>query len=202
MVEARGLGPFGCWLSPLDAVPTPSIDAVRRHNDIVEHAMAAGDTPLPLRFGQCFGSLEALDAAFDEREERLSAALAAVAGCAEYGIQVLDPARERIPAASAAAPAGSGREYLRMLAVRQAAERAIDSRGRELAAEIRAQVGAAVEGERIEALQTTHGIVRLVHLVHHDAGGRYLEGLDVVRARLPELRFLVSGPWPPYSFAG
>lgn len=198
-VEVRTLGRISCWISRLEARPAPSVERIRRHNAVVESAAATGETPLPLRFGQWFASLDALDEAFLEREDDFARSLAHVAGCAEFGVQVLDPALQR-PSESAGPSGGGGREYLRLLAQRQAAERATEARGLELATRIRAQVGVALRDERIEPLQTAHGVVRLVHLVRHADADDYRQGLDEVRRGLPELRFLVSGPWPPYSF--
>jgi gas vesicle protein GvpL/GvpF len=39
------------------------------------------------------------------------------------------------------------------------------------------------------------------HLVERDAVDEYRRLVDRARAERPELHFLLSGPWAPYSFA-
>jgi len=60
-------------------------------------------------------------------------------------------------------------------------------------------LGSIVRQERIDALPSRHGLVSLAHLVERRAEREYRAGVDRVRGERPELRFLLTGPWPPYS---
>jgi len=44
-------------------------------------------------------------------------------------------------------------------------------------------------------------VVAAAHLVERDKIPQYKERLAAARKNRPELHFLFSGPWPPYSFA-
>ena len=89
---------------------------------------------------------------------------------------------------------------MRDLLARAAAERAVDARGQEIATRVRAVLGAIIRQERIDALPSRHGVVSLAHLVDRREADAYRAGMERVRRERPELRFLVTGPWPPYSF--
>jgi hypothetical protein len=62
-------------------------------------------------------------------------------------------------------------------------------------------LGAWVREERVEEARTPHGIVTISHLVARRDFGEYRGQAQQLRTRYPEMRFLVSGPWMPYSFA-
>ncbi len=199
-VSARAAGALACWVSPMTTVPDATLERIRRHDDVVEAALATGISPVPLRWGQGVEDEAALAATLVERQDGYLEALERVAGAVEFGVRVLDPAREAAPAPAAAGP-GAGTAYLRALAERAAAERAVDARGQEIAANLRAVLGAIIRQERIDALPTRHGVVSVAHLVARRAEAEYRAGVERVRRDRPELRFLVTGPWPPYSFA-
>ena len=44
-------------------------------------------------------------------------------------------------------------------------------------------------------------IIAAAHLVDRDAIAKYRDQLAEARKLREELHFLVSGPWPPYSFS-
>ncbi len=76
---------------------------------------------------------------------------------------------------------------------------------REEGEQIRAGVAEAVRGlvrdERVDELRTSHGVVSVAHLVGRHDFGSYRDAVHAVREHFPAFRFLLSGPWVPYSFA-
>lgn len=197
-VSARPVGPLVCWISVLDAPLEPSVERIRRHNEVVQAALELGSTPLPVRYGQWLADEAALEAVVREHESAWVGALASLRHTVEYGLRVLDPA----PPAPAPAPAArSGTAYLLELAAQDAAKRGVESRGREIAMRMHAVLGSIVRQERIEALPSRHGLVSIAHLIERDCDAEYHTAVEDVRRQFPELRFLVTGPWPPYSFA-
>ncbi len=198
-VEVRDAGPLVCWLSTLAAAPEATLDRIRRHDAVVEAALAAGVTPLPLRWGQWASSEEALATTLRERQEAYLKTLEMVAGAVEFGVRILDPVRA--PASPPVATgASTGTAYMRTLLAQAASRRAVDARGQEIASKIRAVLGAIIRQERIDALPSRHGVVSVAHLVTRREEEAYRAGVERVRRERPELRFLVTGPWPPYSF--
>jgi hypothetical protein len=58
-----------------------------------------------------------------------------------------------------------------------------------------------VRAERVEESRTAHAVLTLSHLVARSDFALYRERARQIREVFPELRMLLSGPWPPYSFA-
>ena len=192
----RGLpaGGLCVWVGEMVRAPTPSMEAVRAHNAVAVAAMEAGVTPLPLRFGQWVGDAGTLEQGIAGRAGEYAAALERVSDAAEFGIRVIEPAAE----ARGEAAAASGRLYLERLAARRAARSRLVAR---LEVALRERIGELVRAQRVDARDSPHGVVSVGHLVALDRADDYCRAAHSLRADLPELRFLFSGPWPPYSFA-
>jgi hypothetical protein len=62
-------------------------------------------------------------------------------------------------------------------------------------------MGEGVRGTQIKTNITNQLLLAAAHLVERQSILEYRERLKAARAERPELKFLTSGPWPPYSFA-
>jgi hypothetical protein len=200
-VRAAPLGTFTGWYSELEARPEPSIERIRRHNQVVEAALTDESTPVPARFGQWFARVAALEEKLREGAAVHEESLRRVAGAVEFGVRVAEVEPPPASAPPAVAEATTGRAYLEALAARAAVDRSREGRGRELAARIASVLGPVVRQQRVESAQSRHEVIRLAHLVARRDVEPYRAGVAEARRRFPELRFLLSGPWPPYSFA-
>ncbi len=194
--EAGGLG---VWVSDLDR-PQLAVEAVQEHNHVVEVAVTEQVTPVPLRFGQWLEDPPGLAAAITERADQYRAKLQQFAGCLEFGLRLLDPAPVEAQDVQVADVA-SGRAYMNALreSTRQtdqkrAQSQQIQSRVHDLMEDI-------VRDERVETTQTKHAVLTVTHLVAREHFNEYRERARQLRTIFPALRLLLSGPWPPYSFA-
>jgi Gas vesicle synthesis protein GvpL/GvpF len=199
-VSAGVVGRIGVLFSESPARPEPSIERIREHNRVVEAAVSVKVTPVPVRFGQWLASWEALQQHVLERAGWYAAALYRFAGCLEFGIRVLDP--DQHPARILPTPEGTtGRQYMVALReqyrARESAEPALD----ELRDRIHERFATLVRAEQFETPETSHGKTAVVHLVEHAKFDNYRVAVQELRAQFTSLRFLSSGPWPPYSFA-
>lgn len=202
-VELRRQGGLACWVSPLDRVPDPTVEEIRHHNAVVATVLAAGHTPLPVRYGQWLADDSFLAERLHAGASDFLRALERVRDAVEFGVRVLDPEPAALAPAEVPSPEGpgAGTAYLRALAARLESERRIDLRGREIAESLRATLGSIVRAERIDALHSQHGIVSIAHLVERSGAEAYRGCIDAFGHDHNDLRFFVSGPWPPYSFA-
>lgn len=199
-VRAWSFGDFALWCSDLDARPAPSVESVRRHHAVVQAAFRAGDTPLPLRFGQWLPDSAAVEAHATKRRESFTRSLASVAGAAEFGLRVAreaeepreDPPKQRET---------TGTAYLQALARRAANRRSREETGLEVLERIRAATAPIVRAERVEKALGPRDVVSVSHLVARADAAAYKERVRDVREAEGDLRFLVTGPWPPYSFS-
>ncbi len=201
-VALRRPGRLSCWVSPLAGVPDATIEGIRRHNAVNASVLEAGVTPLPVRFGQWLASEALLEERLRASEDAYLRALERVQGAVELGVRVLDPALEPVAPSRVSRPGtGNGTAYLRSVAARLDCQRRLDLRGREIAESVRVTLGSIVREERIDALRSPHGLVGMAHLVERAGVAAYRERIEAFGHEHSDLRFYVSGPWPPYSFA-
>jgi len=198
-LEIEGLT---AWVSSAEQTPAVALDAIRAHNTVVEASNTDVITTLPVRFGQWLPSEDALRDKLAEGRPGFETQLAHVAGALEFGVRVtLAHTPERGSEPQPPTPEGlSGREYMELLARRAAAKRSQERRGEELAAELRTETRPLAE--RIDMLEPSAGLVSIAHLVKRSDFTAYNAAVRAVAARHSDVRIQLSGPWPPYSFAG
>ena len=189
------------WISAMERAPAASIDGIRSHNRVVEEAMRVA-TPVPVRFGQWVESRAALLRSVSEKAETYHSALEQVRDAVEFGVRVIDPELAQAAAAAPAQDRTSGTAYLQSLARAQTERSRLAPRARAVADSLTAALGDLVRAHREEPLPSSHGLFSAAHLVARHEISRYRSTLDSFRARTEDLHFLVSGPWPPYSFVG
>lgn len=186
------------WTSELAARPRPSLERVRRHDRVVQASVQGGDTPLPMRFGQWFPSRAELDRKVGEQADRHRRRLRAVAGAREFGVRVLEPSAVSVE--EEPGEARSGRDYMERLARREGRKRDAEERGRRLADELAVHLEPLTREEFVAPLDPEEGLVSIAHLVSLGDAEAYREAVAEFGRRKDRLRFVVTGPWPPYSF--
>ncbi|MBU0493723.1 MAG: GvpL/GvpF family gas vesicle protein [Chloroflexi bacterium] len=192
-------------VSPLAArtVP-PTTTNIWDHEAVVEGLMSHC-TVLPLRFGTVFNDAAAVQAVLAEHYAHFVAGLDRVRGRVELGLRVLwhqEPHSE-VAADRGSAPAeepGSGRAYLLARLAEERQQQARRQPAEALAVELHAPLaGRAVESTS-EVWATPHLLLTAAYLVDQDQVPAFQEEIRALIAAYPTLRFLCTGPWPPYSF--
>lgn len=211
-VRWRELDRIWVWYSTASSCPSPTLESVRSHHAVAEAAMQEGVTPLPLRFGQWFAGEQEFARAMEERASSYRGQLKEVSGCLEFGLRVIEtgaeePAvddeglqRRSLEDPESGASAGPGSAHLRALARSRRTEREARERARDVAAEIGERFSDVVRRQRNEPLPRGGGLVSIAQLVPRTAITEYHDRVRDVRRSSRTLRFVVSGPWPPYSF--
>lgn len=182
------------WVSHLDAAPAASLERVRAHNAVVE-AAGSVSTPLPMRFGQWFPSEEALVDTLNDRRLELERSLERVRGAVEFGVRVLAPAEGDVGPPERS----SGRSYLESLARREEVAESSRRLGAEVAVELRRFLGPLVRDQQVRPGGSS-GLVAIAHLVARHDTGAYDRRVHTFTEHRTDLRFVISGPWPPYGF--
>lgn len=198
--------PFGIQAGELVILATEhetpiaaSIGAVRVHNAVIAASMNEQMTPVPLRFGQTAADRNAAAESVGGEAERWSGLLRRFAGRAEYGVRVMveqEDAEQDVHAAKAA----SGREYMASLAMKQARTAARRTEGERFAGMVAERVGTLADETRVEWGGAEGPVVSISHLVAWTAAEAYHGAMREVREASEDARFLLTGPWPPYSF--
>ena len=75
------------------------------------------------------------------------------------------------------------------------------AKAKDVAAWLQEQVQTFIKDEQLSLGPTEKLIVAAAHLVARESIREYRDRLTESRKMRPELHFLVSGPWPPYSFS-
>jgi len=195
---------LGAVVSPFSESPVPvTREHVLAHNRVNAQVLAL-TTPLPFRFGT-LATEERLASYMASRAEALRGALAGVRGCVEMSVKLMWGAGGAPRAGQSAAgetAAGGGTAFL--LARRRALLGDEDERRRaeELSAWLEGRTSDLARATSVRLRPSEALVVRAAHLVPRGRLAEYRERLRGLRAERPDLRFLTSGPWPPYSFAG
>jgi len=166
----------------------PTEEAVLAHARVVDALAAASSALLPARFTRTFEDEAALDSAVRGQLDDLRRALSRVRGRVELGLRVIGASEDAQPEAA------SGRAYMeaRLEAV---------ARAEGLANDLHEPLAAL-------AVESTHSItakprllVSAAYLVDADDVEGFRGKVAELERAHPELTFVCTGPWPPYSFA-
>ena len=182
----------------MPAAPAADEEALRGHDRVVRGIGDRAGAVLPARFGSLVRDASELRAALDEAADAHAAALARVRGREQMTLRVLDPAAAETSAAPAAlvTPGGDGP------GARYLAERARES-GASGVPGLRPlldRLAGFVRAEEIERHQAPPLRASVFHLIDRGTSGGYLAAVRAAAAESPEVRVVVSGPWPPYAF--
>lgn len=195
-------------VTTFDEEPVPvTREHVLAHNRVNSQVLA-GSTPLPFRFGT-LTTEGRLGSYLEERGAALRASLAGVRGCVEMSVKLMwDGAgarREAEPGGEAgagtAAAAGGGTAFLLAKRREMLGDDDLRRRAEELSAWLDARASDLARSSRARVSPSESLVVRAAHLVERALLAEYRERLRGLRTERPDLRFLTSGPWPPYSFS-
>ena len=179
--ETSGLSPFplGSLVAWTREAPAPPEPAERWGERLL--ALFARTDLLPFRHGSSVPSHEALAVLLASRRGEWTRALCRTAGQAEFMVHL------ELPAPPPGPPPQDGASWLRaragQLHERSARQHALEQRLAPACAELR-------------ALPPRGGTLRIAALAFRSAGPR------LERLAAPEGPCVVTGPWPPFSFAG
>ena len=169
------------------------------HHEVVQ-SITEQTTPLPARFGTVV-TVEQLRNYVSTHQQAIKAKLAHVRGGVEMTVRMI----RSIDTNTSQEPENAGgpgtafllekrREILR--------EDAGAAQKGELSAWLRERLGDLIKEEKISVTPSeTVILARADHLIERVNVQEYRTKMAGAVEERPEIRFMVSGPWPPYSFA-
>lgn len=183
-----------------------TMDAVLHHEAVVEAIRRRG-AALPVRFGTFFRDAASVGSALAEQYEPLAADLDRLGDKVELSLTALwaDDSWCDQPDGSpgndgASVHQSAARRYLHARAAELRREDARKDRALSVARALDQMLGSRVLERRETLLPTPRIAVRAAYLLDAAAARAFRAAFSTMRARLPELRLLLTGPWPPYSF--
>jgi hypothetical protein len=184
-------------------------EVARAHHDVVDAAVRLFPV-LPARFATVYNSDATMGAALAEREDQLRAALARVGGCVEWGVKAYAvPPQDGDRSVRALTAAQTGVAYLQRrsaeISARRDSSRTVVASARTVHIELSGHAAQArLYPPQAPALSRTKAPMLLNAAYLLDAGGapRFSSVVAEAAGAHPDLRLDLTGPWPPYSFAG
>jgi hypothetical protein len=205
--------------------------AARAHHRVID-AVAGHGPVVPMRLATVYRTDAGLAAALGERAADFRDALRRTDARQEWGVKVYaaQPDERSVapdhgpppePGAGARAPAGAragaqgpadagaGAAYLRRRQSELATQRSAGRAAAAGAEAIHAGLTSLAAGSRLyppQAPQLTGGRARMIinaaYLVDDERADDFAAAVTSLARRHPEVRLELTGPWPPYSFAG
>lgn len=191
-------------LSALVSVYRSEDFQVNRKNALAHHEVVRSiteqTTPLPARFGTVV-TIEQLRTYVSTNHQALKAKLAHLRGRVEMNVRMI---RTIAPSDTAQQPNNVGPGTAFLLEKRRAIlgdETEAAQKG-QLSEWLREKLNDLIKEEKISVTRSeTVILARADHLISRADVQEYRKKMAKAVEERPEIRFMVSGPWPPYSFA-
>ena len=203
-VRSIDMDSLTAWVETVQVPPAPSAESLRLHDAVTSAGLAAGSTPVPVRFGTTFDSDDACVASLAGRTAELLATLQRVAGCVEMTVvvrlQSMEP--EAAPQPVDSGPTAPGRAYLERLRSERQGTQILRQQGHVLSRPVVGAVRHLVADERA-TLRPSPPAYLVSHLIARDAVDEYRRlASAAIGGHTPgELpRAVIRGPSAPYSF--
>ena len=185
----------------IDAVPVTRDNALA-HAAVVRSVLAQ-TTPLPFRFGTLVTEQQ-LRSYVSTRKSALEQKLAHVRGCVEMSVKIIwQPSEEEKKQATThhIEPQGAGATFLAEKRREILGDEQRAASAAEISGWLSEQVSDLTRDEQVTVRPSERLLLAAAHLVERVNIQRYRARIGEARENRPELHFLTSGPWPPYSFA-
>jgi len=176
----------------------PSVASLLAYEKVVE-AIHARQAVIPLRYGCVMENESAVVRLLEDHRQEYGAQLARFLGMTEMGIRVLWPPRAGV---LPAIPPSPGAAYLASLRSRYNSANALDGEEGQLADRIAGCLSGCFTGQRREASSSSQRRLLSLYFLTSKTGVERFRTQARKICPPSGAKLLLSGPWPPYNFAG
>jgi hypothetical protein len=186
----------------VDSVPVTRENALT-HASVVRSVLDR-TAPLPFRFGTIVAEQQ-LQSYISTHKPALENKLASLRGCVEMSVKIIwKNAAEKQAEMHDKTQASEQRAGTTFLAEKRRQiigdeHRAAEATG--ISTWLRDSLSGLIRDEVVTIRPTERLVLSAAHLVERDKIALYRKTAAEICQNRPELHFLLSGPWPPYSFA-
>jgi hypothetical protein len=199
-VRLQALENLGVLVSDFDADAVP----VTRENAMTHAAVVRSvldrTTPLPFRFGTLVTEQQ-LRSYISARKPALETNLALVRGCVEMSAKIIWEVSDDEQEEPQDSAQGAGAMFLAAKRREILGSELRAAQAKEISTWLHETLSGLTRNEKVDTQFSEKLFLAAAHLVERPNLPRYREKMAAARAARPELHFLLSGPWPPYSFA-
>ena len=177
---------------------------VLRHEAVVRSVLAK-TTPLPFRFGTLVTE-DGLESFVRSRRAALTARLHAVKGCVELSVKIIWQQHSQEAAGDTGVPgtsdgAGVGAAFLMGKRRELLGDEELRRQAQQIANWLRSRMAGLVRQEHLSVEPRQKLVLSGAFLVNRELEVEFRTRVRELQAERPDLHFLSSGPWPPYTFA-
>ena len=197
-VRLQTLENVGVLVSDFNADTVPVTSENTMAHAAVVRSVLDRTTPLPFRFGTLVTEQQ-LTRFVSARKPALETNLALVRGCVEMNVKIIwevskenEDLNESQQGAGASFLAAKRREIL--------GSELRAAQAKEISTWLNEIVSGLTRDEKVTLQPSARLFLAVAHLVERANLNHYREKMVVAREARPDLHFLLSGPWPPYSF--
>lgn len=186
----------------------------RAHHRVID-AVAQQGPLVPMRLATVYGSEASVTASLTERGADFRAALVRISGRREWGVKAYAARQSEVhdttggTGGSAGPEAGVGAAYLRRRRDQLAAQKNARRDTLATAEVIHAQLSRYAAESRLhppQAPQLTGTkalmVLNAAYLLDDEQAGNFAAAVTALDEHYQHVRLELTGPWPPYSFAG
>jgi hypothetical protein len=182
-------------------------ERILEHSAVTDRLMTRF-TVLPIRFGTIFPDRDRVIANAEEHYADFCLNLDRLRAKVEFGLRVLWPGeairqeieREGSVRSVPGQPGTAARQFLETKLVQYRLDQAFTARAEQAIAAIDAALHRSVVEKRYERLKTPDLLLSAYYLVEKALLGDFRAACQRLKHQRPEFKYLLSGPWPPYSF--
>ncbi|WP_067671030.1 GvpL/GvpF family gas vesicle protein [Nocardia miyunensis] len=189
------------------------LEATARAHDAVVSAVVRRAAAVPLRLATVFHDDNRVRELLDQRQADFDAALTLVSGRTEWGVRAYGDRAALTAAVAEAADDGSaatpGGAYLARRRAQLSARETVERDAAQRAEEIHTRLVRHAAAGRCQPLtdpvvsgRRDWMVLNGTYLVDDDRVDDFRATVATLGAEFPGIRLELTGPWPPYSFAG
>jgi hypothetical protein len=182
----------------LDAVPITRDNALA-HASVVRSVLDR-TTPLPFRFGTLVTDQQ-LRGYISSRRPALETNLALVRDCVEMSVKIIWSVPNDSEQRPEQSGQGAGARFLKDRRQKLLGDEQRAAEAAEISSWLRECVTGLVRDERVTMRPSQKLVLAAAYLVERTKIKQFRDKIAESGAARPKLHFLLSGPWPPYSFA-
>ncbi|MEI7750828.1 MAG: GvpL/GvpF family gas vesicle protein [Candidatus Omnitrophota bacterium] len=202
-------GDIGVVVSDLDPqAQVKTEESILKHEEVVEKLMVRF-TVLPMSLSTVFNGKEELLVKVKKFHEDFVKNLERVRSKSEFGVKILwagNTIKERIINAHkkenpSPDPALSGTKFMREKFAKYKIDKEFEEEADRCIAILDGFLNRIASEKKIEKLKTDNLLLSAAYLVDHEKRDDFETAFEVLRnSQGGDLKYLLSGPWPPYNF--
>ena len=200
LVRRLEIGDFSFLVSDFSDQPI----SVTRGNALAHAAVIQSvlkkTTPLPFRFGTRV-SEQQLENYVSARSEALRSKLEQVRACVEMNVKIISDHAWMGEPSAGGTEEKPGTAFLAEKRREILGSEARAAEAKQVAEWLQAEVATVAKQTQFQTTPTEKMLVTAAHLINRERLDEFRMRVTEARHERPDLHFLLSGPWAPYSFA-